>query len=332
MQMNYLVKVEKVDSDIMIARLLNLDIQSNNMEYSRIASEVCNWLGENNQVAVAVSISSSAEMLPKSSIKQTIKTVMESALLKHIVYSEDANEIFILLTVPQLRSETAIRELIHSTLSLIKTRLEQYMNVRVAMGISDIIDGRKQWQRLMSQARRLVSLCFFEGDQFFYPESEIQPYMEIGADLRDTIKTKGIEVVRLLEVENEQQWEFEYDRYVKLLKEKSGFEVQETRSILTDFLWELGSLLYTQEVRWGKVFDHSNPFEQLKDFHTLEDTLQWIKQVCSDIYRFIHELSPKVNSPYSIVEKAKEFIHQHYCEELSLGMVSQWVGVRRSRV
>src|SRR4030095_1844206 len=120
------------------------------------------------------------------------------------------------------------------------------------------------------------------------------------------------------EQENEPLWELEFDRYVNLLKKKARFEVHESRLILTDFLWELGSLLYTQEVRWGRVFDQSHPFEQLKDFYTLDDTLQWIKQVCSDIYRFIHEQSQKANSP-SIVEKAKEFIHQHYCEELSLG-------------
>jgi two-component system response regulator YesN len=328
MQMNYIVKEEKVDSDRVIAGLLTLDIQSNGMEYSQIVSEVSNWLGENNQVAIAVSISSSVEMISKKMIKQTIKSEMESALLKHIVYCGDANETVILLTVPQLRSETAIRELIHATLSLIKTRLEQYMNVRVAMGISDTVDGRKHWQRLMNQARSLVSLCFFEGfDKFFYPEIEIKLGMEPSADLRDTLKAKGIEIVRLLELENAPLWELEFDRYVKLLKQKARIEVHETRLILTDFLWELGSLLYTQEVRWGGVFDHSHPFEQLKEFHTLEDTLQWIKQVCSDINRFIHELSPKVNSHYSTVEKAKEFIHQHYCEELSLGMVSKWVGV-----
>ncbi|WP_236284303.1 response regulator [Paenibacillus allorhizoplanae] len=320
---------EKEVPDSAVARLLNFEIQSKDMDYSRIVSEVCNWLGEINQVAVAVSISSTGEMISKKEIKQTIKTEMDSAFLKHIVYGEDANEIFLLLTVPQLRSEIAIRELLYTTLSLIKTRLEQYMNVRVAMGISDTVDGRKHWQRLMTQARSLVSLCFFEGyDKFFYPESGIKSCVEkTSAELRMSLKAKGIEVVRLLELENAPLWELKFDQYVKLLKGKTRFEVNETRLILTDFLWELGSLLYTQEVQWAGVFDHSHPFEQLKQFHTLEDTLQWIKRVCSDIYRFIHELSKKAYSPYSIVEKAKEFIHQHYCEELSLGMVSQWVGV-----
>ncbi|MBP1962288.1 helix-turn-helix transcriptional regulator [Paenibacillus aceris] len=316
------------DPDDLIAGLFTEDIQSNGMEYYRIVDEVCNWLGESNQVAVAVSISSSTKMISKKLMKQTIKTEMNSALFKHFVYCEDANEIFILLTVHQIRSETAIRELIHTTLSMIKTRLEQYMNVRVAMGISEILDGRKHWQRLLNQARSLVALSFFEGyGRFFYPESAMKTCMETSADLRMTLKVKSAEIVRLLQLKNEILWELKFDLCVKLLKENGRFEVHETRLLLTDFLWELSSLLYTQEVRWGGVFDRSNPFEQLKDFHTLEDTLQWIKQVCSDIYRFIHELSPKVNSSHNIVEKAKEFIHQHYCEELSLGMVSQWVGV-----
>ncbi|NHW37091.1 helix-turn-helix transcriptional regulator [Paenibacillus aceris] len=202
------------------------------------------------------------------------------------------------------------------------------MNVRVTMGISDIVDGKKHWQMLLNQARSLISLCFFEGyDKFFYPESEIKTCMETSGDVRTTLIAIGIEIVRLLELENELLWELEFDQYVKLLKEKVRFEVHETRLILIDFLWELSSFLSTQEVRWGGVFDHSNPFEKLKEFHTLEDTLQWIKQVCSDIYRFIHELSQKANLPYSIIEIAKEFIHQHYCEELSLSMVSKWVGV-----
>ncbi|NHW37096.1 helix-turn-helix transcriptional regulator [Paenibacillus aceris] len=203
------------------------------------------------------------------------------------------------------------------------------MNVRVTMGISDIVDGKKHWQMLLNQARNLVSLCFFEGyDKFFYPENAIKPRTETSVDLRIMLKAKGVEVVRLLELEHEPLWELEFDRYVKLLYEKARFEVNETRLILSDFLWELGSFRYTQEVRWGGVFDHSNHFKQLKDFHTLEDTLQWIKWGCSDMYRFIHEQRQKVNSPpYSIVEKAIEFIHQHYCEELSLGLVSKWVGV-----
>ncbi|CAH1232282.1 Protein-glutamate methylesterase/protein-glutamine glutaminase [Paenibacillus allorhizoplanae] len=319
---------EKVGPDKVIAGLLTLDIQSNVMAYARIVSEVCNWLGEINQVAVAVSLSSPAEMTSKNAIKQTIKAEMDSAVFKHIVYDENPNEIFILLTVPQLRSEIMIRQLIHATLSLIKTRLEQYMNVRVAMGISDIVDGRKHWQRLMNQARSLVSLSFFEGyDKFFYPESEIKLGKETSADLRIKLKANSMEIVRLLQQENEAQWELEFDRSVKLLKEKAKWDVHETRLILTDFLWELGALLYTQDVRWGGVFDHCHPFEQLKEFHTFEDTIVWIKQVCSDIYRYIHELGPKANAPYSIVEKAKEFIQQHYCEELSLSMVSQWVGV-----
>jgi two-component system response regulator YesN len=323
------IYAEKVNLDKVIAGLLTLDTQSNVMAYSRIVSEVCNGLGEINQVAVAVSLSSPAEMTSKNAIKQTIKAEMDSALFKHIVYDDDPNEIFILLTVPQVRSEMMIRELIQSTLSLIKTRLEQYLNVRVAMGISDTVDGRKHWQRLMNQARGLVSLSFFEGyDKFFYPESEIKLGKETSAELRIMLRAKSIEIVRLLQQENEpQQWELEFNRSVKLLKEKARWDVRETRLILTDFLWELGALLYTQEVRWGGVFDHCHPFEQLKDFHTLEDTIEWIKQVCSDIYRYIHEIGSKANAPYSIVEKAKEFIHQHYCEELSLGMVSQWVGV-----
>ncbi|MFC5450005.1 response regulator transcription factor [Paenibacillus aestuarii] len=328
MQMTYPVKEVNSDPDHVIAGLFSEGIQADGMEYYRIVDEVCNWLGESNQVAVAVSISSSAKMISKKLMKQTIQTEMNSALFKHFVYCEDANEIFILLTVQQLRSEMAIRELIHTTLSIIKTRLEQCMNVRVAMGISEILDGRKHWLRLLNQARSLVALSFFEGyGRFFYPESAMKTCMQISADLRMTLKAKSAEIVRLLQLKNEMQWELEFDLCMKILEENVRSEVHETRLLFTDFLWELSSLLYAHEVRWGGVFDRSNPFEQLKDFHTLVDTLQWIKQVCSDIYHFIHELSPKINSSHSIVEKAREFIHQHYCEELSLGMVSQWVGV-----
>jgi two-component system response regulator YesN len=307
---------------------LQMTDQANTVVYSRNIAEVCSELGEINQIAVAMSISNSVEMISRKTIKQTIKTEMDSSSFKHIVYGDDAKEIIILLTVPQLRSESAIRDHLHTTLALIKIRLDQYLNIRVAMGISETVDGSKHWQRLMNQARSLVSQYFFEGyDKFFYPENEIKLGMEISADLRVALKEKGIEIVRLLELETELLWELEFDRYVKILKEKARFEVHETRMILTDFLWELVSLLNTQEVRWGDVFDHSHPFEQLNDFQTLADTLQWIRQVCSDIYRYIHEQSSKSNAPYSIVEKAKKFIHQYYCEELSLSMVSQWVGV-----
>ncbi|WP_054027586.1 hypothetical protein [Bacillus sp. FJAT-28004] len=144
------------------------------MEYSGIVSEVCDWLGEINQVVVALSISSSVEMISKKAIKQTIKTEMDSALLKHIVYCEDDNEIFILLTVPKLRSESAIRERIHTTLSLTKTRFEQYIYVHAAMGISDIVDGRKHWKRLMNQARSLVTLCFFERFNVFLESKSVK--------------------------------------------------------------------------------------------------------------------------------------------------------------
>ncbi|MFC5449963.1 response regulator transcription factor [Paenibacillus aestuarii] len=316
------------DLDKVIEELLSPDIQSKDRDYSRLVCEVGKWLGEINQVAVAVSISGSKEMISKKVIKQTIKAEMDSASMKHIVYGVDANTCLILFTMPQLRSETALRELIHSTLSLIQTRLQQYMNVRVSMGISDSMDGKKHWFRLINQARSLVSLCFFEGyDKFFYPENEIKSMMETSEDLRVTLKAGGKEIVRLLELENEPRWELEFERYTRLLKDKVRYDADEARLLLSDFLWELGTMLHSQQVQWGGGVDPSHPFEQLKSFHTLEDTLAWIKQICLDIYRYIHELSKKENAPYRIVEKAKEFIDQHYCEELSLGIVSKWVGV-----
>jgi two-component system response regulator YesN len=319
---------EKEDRDRVIEELLSLDIQSNALEYSRLVSEVCNCLGEINQVAVAVSIAGSTELISKKVIKQTIRTEMDSALLKHLVYCVDANTYLLLLAVPQLRSDTAIREIIHTTLTLIQIRLEQYMNVRISLGISDAVEGKKHWYRLINQARRLATLCFFERDvKFFYPEYEINSYKETSDELRITLKAGGKEIVRLIELENESRWELEFDRYAKKLKEKVRYSVHEAKLILTDFLWELGSLLYTQDLRGRMLFDHIHYFEQLKNFHTLEDTLQWIRQVCSDTYYYVHDQSKKVDAPYSIVEKAKEFIDQHYCEELSLGMVSEWVGV-----
>lgn len=120
--------------------------------------------------------------------------------------------------------------------------------------------------RLMNQAKKLVSMCFFDGyDKFFYPEHETKPCTDTNDNLRIALNAKGIEIVRLLKQENKPLWESEFDRYMNLLKEKGRYEVHETRLILTDFLWELSSLLYTQKVRWGEVFDHSDPFEQMKN-------------------------------------------------------------------
>lgn len=98
-------------------------------------------------------------------IMQTIRTVTNRSRSEGIckVCRYDDRHYVLFFSFPEQCSIIAIRRLTDIILSEVSMRLKQFINLKLSMGISDIVDGHQQWNRLFRQAERLAGLSFYQG-------------------------------------------------------------------------------------------------------------------------------------------------------------------------
>ncbi|NQX71128.1 response regulator [Paenibacillus alba] len=335
-----------------LRQFLTMDANKEEAEYARLAEQMRSWLGETNQIAAVLSLSRELNSpgrgghkngtKTESFIIQTMETVFNSMFILHEVLCQDAQNYILLCSLPQYRSTMAIREQLQAAFSLIKIRLEQFFNVRIAVGISDAASGVHSWHRLYQQAYVLEAISYYEGsDQLLFSELlSVEAYKKDGKsnlmpEIRKSAKAISSEVIRLLEHEDPLRWREKYNELVSCLWETKGQDPQDTKVILSDFLWELGAPLYQKGIRWedlhyfdGEHIAFSDPFEWIKSSPTLSAAVTGLSEICQCIFELLHQrhLQSYAHS-VSPVMKAKTFIDGHFQEDLHLTLISKMVGV-----
>jgi two-component system response regulator YesN len=104
------------------------------------------------------------------------------------------------------------------------------------------------------------------------------------------------------------------------------------RAVFVDMLWELGAVLYAKGIRLEEVQPTShNPFDEIKQMETLEETQQYARQLLQRAHSAIHGNSLMNAARYSpSIASAKKFLDLHYREEINQSLISEMVGVSES--
>lgn len=295
--------------------------------------------GETNQICAVIRLAKATGTGDDihGSIRQTIRTVLDSLGIEAQTCRMAAEEYALLTAFPQLRSATAIREKIHAALVLIQTRLAQYVNIRIAVGISGVDSGVREWPKLFRQARKLAERSYFDGfGKLIYPEALIGPVAQESmpfaarhralADIRRTL-------VQAAGEPDEQAWRSPFEQLRKWLEGLThAAAASEIQSALVDLLWELGGLLYPKGLRWDELQEgFNNPLEEVGKFDTLDETLRWLEHLLQGLHEELHGRNRVVRQPHSApVAKAKAFIDAHFREDVNLTLISELVGVTES--
>ncbi|WP_244163327.1 helix-turn-helix domain-containing protein [Paenibacillus pectinilyticus] len=343
--------VQRADEEIdrkseILRQLISLNPQQDESAYVAAGAGILEWLEESNQLVAVISISQGSSEAVRTGrslkddqtqrfIMQSVQTVLEAMSLKHLFYEQSQSQYVLFCSFAAFRSESVIREKVQAAFSMIQTRLNQYVNVSVSIGISDLDSGLKLWYRLYQQAAHLASMSYFAGfNKVFYPEScmELGKYgTESGTEharkLQVTLKTTGAGIAQSLEQSNAQLWTKEFEQMELLLGQTWGWRPQDVHTAFEDLLWELGGLLYRKGIRWDDLDEAlQHPFEYMKSLETLDETKTWLHRICSQLFQHIHGKTSEDHYS-SVVLLAKQFLDLHYTEDVNLTLISEMVGV-----
>jgi two-component system response regulator YesN len=331
----------------MLRLLISMDPQQEETAWAANGASISEWLSESNQLVAVITISkglSSAmkverslkDVKTKGFITQSVQTVLDAMSIHHMIYEKSHSEYVLFCSLAQYRSESVIREKVQSAFSMIQTRLNQYVNVSISIGISELASGKKMWYRLHQQAAHLASMSYFAGwNKMFYPES-CMDQRKLGADssqehsrkLQVTLKATGAGIAQLLEQNNAELWTKEFEQMQLLLGQTWGWRPQDVHAAFEDLLWELGGLLYRKGIRWDDLdVDLQHPFEYIRSLETLDETKSWLFRICSQLFHQIHGMMKAEASYSTVVHMAKEFLDLHYTEDVNLTLISEMVGV-----
>ncbi|MCY9696780.1 helix-turn-helix domain-containing protein [Paenibacillus alginolyticus] len=329
--------VQQSDKDALLHRLLDFDPKEDTGLFEQWLLSANGLLNETNEIAIVIQIARGIDTTKLHGfIQQTIQSVLHEMSILHEMVRREAGEYVLLCAFPHDRSESAIRAHIHSLLTMIQTRLLQYVNASISVGISDLANGCRHWPRLYQQAKQLAAKSYFAGlGKLFYRESATQSSgVKDKGDhaLWDDLKAGRLVLLQVMKHPDESQWILEYELLEKRLHHASQEPPDRLRAFFVDVLWELGAVLYAKGIRLEEVQPTShNPFDEIKQMETLEETQQYVKQLLQRAHSAIHGNSLMNAVRYSpSIANAKKFLDLHYREEINQSLISEMVGVSES--
>lgn len=325
--------------------LIREDGKSSDSEVERLALE----LGEKWKTNVVVSVlqlaRSSSDEKTHSFIRQTIASVMHESGLPYELCRTGQNEYALLCTFQEECSQSIIYRNLHSTLGLILSRLLQFVNLSISIGVSELGYHKRCWTTMFQQAREMAEQRYFAGygHIFFMSagagaqgQSKRASTMKDAAEnAKESQELRG-KLMAELKGAGKAQWSQAWESLCELLQETTSRKPEEAKSFLGDLLWELGSLLYSQGQRWedieGIEGSSSQPHEALQACETFAESKAVLTDILKQVHNHLHPstgaASARVYS--SPVAQAKKFLDEHYCEDVNLSLLSNMVGVSES--
>ncbi|WP_229757519.1 helix-turn-helix domain-containing protein [Paenibacillus marchantiophytorum] len=326
------------DKDALLQKLLDPHQEKKAEAFEHLAASGSELSQETNEMAIVIQTERGSDTTKTHGfIQQTMQTVLQEMAISHEIVRREAGEYVLMCVFPQERSESAIRAKIHSALTMIQTRLLQYVNASVSVGISDLASGFLQWSRLYVQARQLAGRSYYEGlGKLFYRESAMTAAHGLKEArhqaLWEDLKADRLALLPALRQADGSQWVHVYEQLTKRLQGARQELPEKLRSYFGDVLWELGAILYAKDIRIEEVQPSQlNPFEAIKQLETLDETLHYVSQLLMRSHKVIHgNLDVHAVRFSTPIASAKKFLDMHYREEVNQSLISEMVGVSES--
>lgn len=225
------------------------------------------------------------------------------------------------------RSLLQAREKLLELLGRVRHSLSNYLNVNVSIGVSSVRDGYEELPRLYQEAEANARLRFIFGkNRIIFPE-DAQKMSETpgksiiadGAGLIAAFKEGARD-----KVTQELNGLFEVIGKVKTSKlEKIYPYYMEIVFLLAAFVSEKGEDLSEILGVWETDF-----YTKITGFETQAEVKEWITGIVDHVYQYFAE--KKDSKIIRAIARAQEFIKNNFMQDLTLKMVSDYVGLSES--
>lgn len=261
-------------------------------------------------------------------LKFSYTSIVEEIILNYGIgcaFCSDPDLFTVICSIENDRSITVLNHSIQRMARDIKEYMKDSMDLDVSIGISELHQKYSEIFRAYREAREAISsnMAFQSGIIISYSDIKDQKlphsmihFEEEVQEIENALKSCSLSGIQA-----------GFDNLVQKIASQSNISKKHiimTCHILiyfTDVFINMNNLI--PEEIWGKGDD---PYVQVSQLKTLDEYMAWIKSINGKIIAFIQ----RNMESNSLVLKAKQYINQHYCENISLEVVADFLALSPS--
>jgi Response regulator containing CheY-like receiver domain and AraC-type DNA-binding domain len=259
-----------------------------------------------------------------SMINNAVYQVLDSIGLGEAV-SLSPQEHVVLLSFKN-ESSFQIREKIMMILGQIKHALSNYLNINVSIGISSVKDGFDRISSIYREAESNARLRFIfgKGRNIFPEDAE-----RLGDNDGGRVTGNTHELLMALREANPERGLGELRKLLDTIVQVKAGKMNRLYPYYMELIFLLANFLHEKEEELTVIAGTGEDlYEKITGFETQAEINAWIENLVKNIFHYLQEKKDvKVNRT---VARAQEFITNNYHQDLTLKMVSDYVGLSES--
>lgn len=243
------------------------------------------------------------------------------------VLSISPQEYVLLLMIGQLNISKG-NEMVSSVLGKIRSQLSNYMNIRLSIGVSNITNDIKNIRILYKQSEENAKLRFILGKgKTIYPNDVAR----ITNAASEKISGKNDRFISALKEGDREKSFNELETLFDIIRKYNPLKIEKLFPFYVEILFSITKHLNEIGEDASSVFGKEVDFyEKISKFETRDEINVWLRNITDWVLNYIKEKRDLKIS--RAVIRAIEYIRANYSnEDLSLGMVSEFVGLSENR-
>jgi two-component system response regulator YesN len=207
----------------------------------------------------------------------------------------------------------------------LKEFLKHSMNLTVSIGVSDIHMKYSDISRAYREAREAIdnSFTYLAGSTIAYSDVKSPSSDHIGIPLEEELN----ELESSLKNYSLSGIQKAFDSLIRRVIQSNNVSKKYMNGICHILIFVVNVFIknnnLSPEEIWGK---DENPYDQVSRLKNLNDFIGWIKKINDSIITIINQ----ENESNVIILRAKQFINKNFCNNISLEVVSEHIGLSPS--
>ncbi len=233
------------------------------------------------------------------------------------------------LYIMSFKDEASLGEILRKSNIILKSIIydfKQFYNLSVTCGISDVFSGYENINNAYHQAEKAIKMKIIYGcsniitQQLVYNVNhhDVQISKNIVANL---VKNIG---------EDETQINIELETIKNIISKLQISDIKDAYSLFENLTFMTTNLLAESGIKMDDLFSSGVNFcNEFMNMETIEEMEFWYESLIRKVNSMLREQN---DSKSQILEKAIKFIKIHYCDTISLKVVSDYCNISESHL
>ncbi|MCU6707851.1 response regulator [Paenibacillus sp. J5C_2022] len=228
----------------------------------------------------------------------------------------------LLFSLPHLRSEGQMRDIVNGAAGRIANCLKTYLNMSVSLSIGELCRGIEDIPASYKKAEEQLRKRFYKGKSLILTgeSSSVEEVVICGLDIQ--LEKRLLSAIRAGNISAVKE---DLAHIFTAIKQRS-LSMNSSQLIFNDLLGLLHRVCKEKEVQLSLLYSSEElPHDILGGFQTLDELKNWFESLFQRYFHETREEDDKLYSPYT--NQALRFIRQHYMNDISLSHTAEHIGI-----